>query len=273
MIQEFIHGFRTLLRGFGYWSRNPRRMAISAIPALIVGVVMFALLIWIGTSSYDWATGLTPFASGWAAYASAALRALVAGAIVVGSGFLMVISYAALTLLVGQPFFEKVWRDAERDLGGARFVEMSLWASMGRGVSDGVRLATVALVTAIGVFLVSLIPVVGAVAAALVGAFLAGRMLSVELTALPGDARGLTLAQRQALLAGHRARQLGFGVGAYLIFLIPGVAVLGTPAAIVGATLLIRELRGEASCSLASEISETHSSSRLRPLWFGHSSH
>ncbi|MDF1488531.1 EI24 domain-containing protein [Tessaracoccus caeni] len=245
MFQEFVHGFTTLLRGFGYWSRNPRRMAISAIPALIVGAIMFGLLIWIGASSYDWATALTGFASGWTASVAAVLRGVVAGAIVGGAGFLMVISYAAITLLVGQPFFEKVWRDAERDLGGAALTELSLWESVRRGVGDALRLAGVALVTAIGVFLVSLIPLVGAPVAGVVGALFAGRMLSVELTSLPGDARGLTLDQRQALLAGRRARQLGFGVGAYLIFLIPGVAVIGTPAAIVGGTLLIRELRGE----------------------------
>lgn len=245
MINEFIGGFTTLLRGFGYWSRNPRRMAISAIPALIVGVAMFALLLWVGMSSYDWATDLTGFASGWAPYLAIALRGVLAGAILGGSGFLMAISYAAITLLVGQPFFEKVWRDAERDLGGAALVEVSLWASVRRGINDGIRLVAVALLTALVVFLIGLIPAVGAPLAAVVGALLAGRMLSIELTALPGDSRGLTLDERQRLLARHRARQLGFGVAAYLIFLIPGAAVLGTPAAIVGGTLLIRELRGE----------------------------
>lgn len=247
MVNEFIGGFMTLLRGFGYWSRNPRRMAISAIPALIVGTVMFGLLIWIGVSSYDWATDLTGFASAWAPYLTTALRGVVAGAIVGGAGFLMVISYAAVTLLVGQPFFEKVWRDAERDLGGTVLTEMSLWTSVRRGIGDGLRLVTVALFTAAVVFLIGLIPGVGAPVAGILGALLAGRMLSVELTSLPGDSRGLTLDERQKLLAGNRARQLGFGVAAYLVFLIPGVAVLGTPAAIVGGTLLIRELRGEPS--------------------------
>ncbi|HMR50253.1 MAG TPA: EI24 domain-containing protein [Arachnia sp.] len=246
MVNEFIGGFATLLRGFGYWSRNPRRMALSAIPAVLVGTVMFGLLIWIGASSYDWATDLTGFASAWAPYLIVALRGVVAGAIVGGAGFLMVISYAAVTLLVGQPFFERVWRDAERDLGGAALAEMSLWTSVRRGIGDGLRLVMVALSTAVVVFLVGLIPGVGAPVAGILGALLAGRMLSIELTSLPGDARGLTLDDRQRLLAGHRARQLGFGVAAYLVFLIPGVAVFGTPAAIVGGTLLIRELRGEA---------------------------
>lgn len=93
--------------------------------------------------------------------------------------------------------------------------------------------------------LLGFVPVVGQVVGLIVGALVGGRALALELTGFAGDARGLSLAERRRLLGEHRAVSLGFGVAVYLAFLIPGGAVVATPAATAGATLLLRALRGE----------------------------
>ncbi|HET8867960.1 MAG TPA: EI24 domain-containing protein, partial [Agrococcus sp.] len=78
-----------------------------------------------------------------------------------------------------------------------------------------------------------------------------GRALARELTGIAGDARGMSLADRRALLRSKPWRTLGFGIVAYLLLLVPGLAVIATPVAIVGATLLVRDLRGEPTTEAA----------------------
>jgi CysZ protein len=47
------------------------------------------------------------------------------------------------------------------------------------------------------------------------------------------------------MLRAHRSRSLGFGVLTYLLFLIPGAAVIVMPAAVAGAALLSRNVLAE----------------------------
>jgi CysZ protein len=92
---------------------------------------------------------------------------------------------------------------------------------------------------------IGLVPAVGTLLAAVVAAVGGGRIILTELTATPCDARGMTLGERRLLLRRHRWRALGFSLPTYLLFLVPGVAVLLMPAAVAGATMLARDLVGE----------------------------
>ena len=53
-----------------------------------------------------------------------------------------------------------------------------------------------------------------------------------------------------ALLRPHRSRVLGFGMATQAFFLIPLGAIVVMPAAVVGATMLGRELTGESQVAL-----------------------
>lgn len=245
-ISELFAGAGLFLRGFGTWARSPGLMAVGAVPALIVGAIMLTLIIVVSLQVGGWAAALTPFADGWAPFWSDTLRLALALGILVGAVVLCVLTFAAITLAVGEPFYERISRSVEQRLGGiAAPVELGFWVSLRRGVRDALVLIAMAIGTAIAVFLVGLIPLVGSVLGIVVGGVLGGTALARELTGIPGDARGMTLAERRALLRTHRWRSLGFGIVAYLLLLIPGVAVIAMPVAIVGATLLLRDLRGE----------------------------
>jgi CysZ protein len=91
------------------------------------------------------------------------------------------------------------------------------------------------------------VPLIGTVLAVVVGTFLSGRLVALELTTRPLEARGMTRQQRRAALHPHRARVLGFGVAVHLSFLIPGGAVIVMPAAVAGATVLAKHVLGEAT--------------------------
>lgn len=246
IVREIGLGVRLFGRGFRMWGRSPRLMLLGAVPPLIVGAVFVAGFVVLIGSIDRLTVTVTPFADDWTDPWRALVRILAGIAILAAVGILVVALFAAITLAVGDPFYERIWRRVETDLGGVPDeVDIAFWPGIARAVRDGIVLVGTSLLIALLVFGIGIVPVVGQIAGIVVGALVGGRTLALELSGFAGDARGLTLRERRRLLASRRSLSLGFGVAVYLTFLIPGGAVVTTPAATAGATLLLRELRGE----------------------------
>ena len=145
--------------------------------------------------------------------------------------------FTALTLLIGDPFYERVWRRTEEDLGGFEPNPLTFWRSFGDGLLLVLRVIGYGVVT----FLAGLVPVVGAATGPVTGVLLGGHLLQRELTTRPLEARGIDDVARARLMHGSRARSMGFGIAAQLLYLVPGGAIVVMPAAVVGATLLVRD--------------------------------
>ena len=241
--RDLLDGIGDLGRGFALWATSPRLMLLGAVPALIVGVVWVALLVWLWTSIDGVAAALTPFAADWSATWRSGVRVLVGLVLVAASLVLALLSYTAVVLTVGDPFYERISGAVERRLGDPPpGREEPLVRGLVRAAGEGLRLLGVSLIVAVLVLLLGLVPVVGAPLAAVAGALLGGWALAVELTGTPFDARGVDLAGRRTVLRRHRARALGFGVATWLLFLVPFGAVLAMPAAVGGAVRLTRAL-------------------------------
>ncbi len=128
------------------------------------------------------------------------------------------VSFTAVTLTVGDPFYERIWRATETMLGGeVPESGLSFW----RSAADSLVLVLVGLLTAVGVFVVGLLPVVGAVIGAVAGLAISGRLLAGELLARPLEARGMDRHARREALRAHRSTVLGFGMSTQLCFLVP----------------------------------------------------
>ena len=175
------------------------------------------------------------------------LRTLLALVIVAGAIIGTMYIFTTLTLLIGDPFYERIWRAAENELGGFTPSPVRFWRSFGDALLLVLRAIGFALITAV----VGLIPVVGSVTAAVLGPVLAGHLIARELTTRAFEARGITAADRARLLRGSRARELGFGVTTQLFFLIPGGAIAVMPAAVFGATHLARSVLERAAAATA----------------------
>ncbi|KQX05874.1 hypothetical protein ASC59_15855 [Leifsonia sp. Root1293] len=213
-------------------------MLLGLVPALIVFVFVVGALVALGFSLaplIDWAT---PFADSWEESWATALR-LTLGAITLGAaGLLAAVTFTALTLAIGDPFYERIWRSVELELGGEI---PDRGAGVWQAVRDSTALIVLGVLSSLVVVVVGFLPVVGAVAAPVLGVVLSGRLLARELTSRAFEARGLTPTERRAVLRPHRARMLGFGVATQLLFLIPLGAVFTMPAAVAGSTMLARE--------------------------------
>lgn len=239
MITEFSTGVRTLLRGFRLWRTRPGLMNLGLIPAVISLLVLAAALLPLILGMPSITAWITPFAEEWPAPWQGLLRGAVGFVIVVAALALASAVFTALTLTIGDPFYQRIWRAVEVDLGDAPPSDGGgFWSALG----EGLRLVVLGILIALLVLLIGLIPLLGGVLGPVAGVALSGRLLARELTGRAFDARDLSPADRAALFAGSRARVLGFGVATQLCFLIPGGAVVTMPAAVAASTVLARDM-------------------------------
>lgn len=237
-VTAFAHGAGFLLAGMRMWRRRPGLMLLGIVPALLALVLLVAVLVLLVLFADDLIDWATPFADDWSTLWRPVLRIGLYVATVVGALFLSVVTFTALTLAIGDPFYEKIWRETELMLGGDVPEHGVGWL---RQVRDAGILVLIGLATTVAVFVVGLVPVVGPIAGPVLGVVVAGRAVAGELVSRALEARGMDRAARQELLAGQRPALLGFGVVVQLCFLVPFGAVLMMPAAVVGSTMLARE--------------------------------
>lgn len=247
MIRDFFSGVALFARGLASWSTSPRLMLTGAIPALIVAVVYGVGFVVLAVNSPGLAEWITPFADGWAEPWRTITRISAALALVAVALLVIVFTFTAITLAVGDVFYERIWRDTEIRLGDAPpEAQGGFWRLLWRGIVTGLRILALTIATGLLLFVVGLIPLVGQIASPVLAALFGGWVLCLELTGFAFDARGATLRTRRRMLGARRARTLGFGVATYLVFLIPLGAVFAMPAAVVGATQLARRAHDEA---------------------------
>lgn len=241
-VREFFSGVGFLGRGLRMYLSSPGIMWPGVIPALIVFAVYLTGVIVLVLNVEAIAAWATPFAAGLDDGLRQLVQALVGLALLAVALILFVFTFTAVTLAVGDPFYERIWQRTEDLVGGAPHeLGIGFWPRLGRALSDTLRLLLVTILVSVLVFVIGLIPLVGTVAGAVLGAFFGGWFLTLELTGFAFEARGLRLRDRRRAMGRRRARTLGFGVATYLFFLVPFAAVIVMPAAVAGATLLAKD--------------------------------
>lgn len=241
--KDFSRGFGCFTKGLKTWASKPRLMLLGALPAIIVSLLMFLLVVWTISNTYEWATALTGFADGWGPLLREGLRISMGLAFAAAIIVFCIVTFVTITLTVGAPFYERIWKDTEASLGGLTHqVQFSLRQQVSKSTGDILRTLQIALTTSVIAFLIGLIPVVGSIAAAIFVTVRGSRALAVELTAYAADARGWSFAERKQRLDARPLLMFGASFPCYLACLVPGGAVVMMPAAVVAGTHLVREL-------------------------------
>ncbi|WP_187414974.1 EI24 domain-containing protein [Nonomuraea sp. PA05] len=235
-VRDFTAGVGFFLQGFGWVARNGRWWLFGLIPALIAFALYAGVLIYLGTNAMGVAEFLTPFADSWSW--RELFRTLVGIALFGGGVVLAVLTFAALTLAIGEPFYEKL--SAAVDVLETEH-EQPWWRTLPRSIRDSLVTLFYVLLFTIPLFFLGFVPVVGQTVVPVLGALVSGFFLTVELTTLALERRGMARKQRFALLRANKASALGFGVAVFLLFLVPFIAVIAMPAAVAGAAMLVRE--------------------------------
>jgi CysZ protein len=246
-VADFVAGIGLLLRGIHLAARTRRLMLLGLLPALLSFVALVAAVVALFLTADNVATWATPFAQHWNPVLRTGTRDLADIAIVALGLLLAILVYTQLTLLIGEPFYEAISKRIDDSLGGvAGEVDVPFWRSLPRSLVESVRLLIRSALLSLPVLAIGLIPVVGEVAAPVLGALVLGPLLAVELTAVAFERRGLKLADRRRVLGRHRALATGFGAATFACFLIPFGAIVFMPGAVAGATLLTRRVSSSA---------------------------
>lgn len=238
-MRDYLDGAACLGRGWRLLRQRPRLLLLGMVPALIVWLVLAAAFLALVLNLGDVASWMTPFADGWAEAVRQPVRFFVGLALVVGAVLLWSATFTGLTLTVGDPFYERIWRACEDMLGPVKLGNgLGFWHS----AFDGLKLTLIGLLTSVVVLLSGFIPVLGPVLGIALGLLLSGRLLARELLGRPLEARGMDRGAQKALLDPHRRQVLGLGVATQACFFVPLGGVLVMPVAVAAATVLARDV-------------------------------
>ncbi|MEU3743702.1 MULTISPECIES: EI24 domain-containing protein [Streptomyces] len=239
-------GFRYLVQGQKWVGRHGRWFGFGLLPGIVTFVLYVGALIGLGYGADDLAAWVTPFADDWSSPWLGLFRGTLTGLVFAFGLFLAVITFTAVTLLVGQPFYESLSEEVDRSQGGdVPQSGLPLWRELWISARDSLRVLLRVVFYGILLFACGFIPVIGQTVVPVLGFCVSGFFLAEELTAVALQRRGVELKERLTLLRGRRMATLGFGVPLTLAFLVPFVAVFLMPGAVAGATLMARDLRGE----------------------------
>ncbi|MFH0518904.1 EI24 domain-containing protein [Streptomyces sp. M41] len=241
-------GFRYLLKGQRWVARHGKQYGFGLIPGLITlvlyGAALVALALW-GEDLVSWST---PFADDWASPWQGLFRGFLTAVLFALGLLLSVVTFTAVTLLIGQPFYENLSEKVDRDVSPDGFAPESglpLWRELWISARDSLRIVLRAAVWGVLLFALGFIPFVGQTVVPVVGVVVTGFFLTEELTAVALQRRRVELRDRLAALRSRKTLVWGFGTPLALAFLVPFVAVFLMPGAVAGATLMARELMGE----------------------------
>ncbi|HTE69291.1 MAG TPA: EI24 domain-containing protein, partial [Actinomycetes bacterium] len=219
---------------------------LGLLPVLLAGLVVLLLLGLLVVYVDELADALTPFADRWDESSRTLIRIGTGLALLLASLVLLVVSFTVIAQIIGQPFYERISDRIEHQLGDPPAgADAPWWRTFPRASLESALLLAMTLACTAPLFVLGLLPVIGQTVVPVLQALVAGFFLAVELLAIPLERRGVHLAGRLRFVWRHRAQTLGFGITAFLLFLVPLMNVLAMPGAVVGATLLVRRLSGD----------------------------
>ncbi|MER6420585.1 EI24 domain-containing protein [Streptomyces sp. NPDC001137] len=241
-------GFTYLLKGQRWVARHGKQYGFGLLPGLITLVLYTAALAGLALWGEDAVTWATPFAGDWSGPWRGFFRGFLTAVLFALALLLAVLTFTAVTLLMGQPFYENLSEKVDADVDPNGTVPESglpLWRELWISARDSLRIVVRALLWGVLLFALGFVPLVGQTVVPVIGFFVTGFFLTEELTAVALQRRGVELRARLTLLRSRKTLVWGFGTPLGLAFLVPFVAVFLMPGAVAGATLLARELLDE----------------------------
>ncbi|WP_326808873.1 MULTISPECIES: EI24 domain-containing protein [unclassified Streptomyces] len=245
-MRDLVAGMRYLGRGQRWVLGHGRWFGFGLLPALVTLALYAVVLTVLGFWTDDIVTWATPFADDWSSAWRGTLRGVFAALLWGGVLMLAVVTFAAVTLLVGEPFYEKLSEKVEESEGGLPpGRDLPLWQELWTALRDSLFVLWRTLLFTVPLFLLGFVPFVGQTIIPVLGFCVSGFFLSLELSSVAMQRRGIPVRERLRMLRRRKALALGFGVPLVLCFLVPVAAVFLMPGAVAGAALLVRDLLGE----------------------------
>jgi uncharacterized protein involved in cysteine biosynthesis len=222
-----------VLAGFGFLIRRPTLWPLAVLPALIA-IVCLAGGALLALYSVGWIENAILPAEGRLSFWSFLLTiTMYIGTIATG-----LVLGLAVALLLSAPALEALSSRVDAMVRGGTVDRSRGWRWE---MAQAFRGTLYFLVAAPGVFLLTLIPVVGPPLALLWGSY----ALAFQQTDAALARRGLSFADRRAWHRYWKLESLGFGLAGLVTLVVPLANFLVGPALAVGGTLLVLELEDQ----------------------------
>jgi CysZ protein len=223
-----------VIAGFGFLLRRPRLWPLALLPAILTVACLTAGVTAALYSMHRVETALVPGPDKIGPTLGFALTLVVwVGTLISG----LVLGLAA-ALLLSAPVLERLSLNVDALVRGEK-IDSS--RGLGWEIVQSFRGTLFFVLAAPGVFILSLIPVVGPPLGLLWGAY----ALAFQQTDAALARRGLDFGERRAWHRYWKLESMGFGITGLLTLIVPFVNVLITPALAVGGTLLVLELEDQ----------------------------
>jgi CysZ protein len=220
-------------------ARQPRsRTQNKVAPATAAGIISVALQQFGG-----WVDTFMPSLPSWLAF----LEYLLWPLFVVLVLLMVFFTFTLLATIIAAPFNGFLAEKVETVVRGEDTFPPFSWAELlamvPRTLGREMRKLSYFLPRALGLLILSFIPVVNLIAAPLWVLF-GIWMMAIQYIDYPADNNKMSWQDMLAWLREKRWQSLGFGGATYLALLVPGLNVLMMPAAVAGATLFWVRERG-----------------------------
>ena len=233
MISDITIGVQALARATRLL--NQPGVRVYVIMPLGINLVLFGALIWYGYSLfYPLVEWMMSFVPGWLGFIEWLIW-LFFGTLAAVTVFF---SFTPIANIIAAPFNALMAEKIEIHLTGRALSSNISFARMALdAIGSQLRKLVYILLWALGLFLVSLIPVINLVAPLLWVVF-GSWLLSLEYFDYPMGNHDLVFDEEKRLLRERRGIALGFGGGVMVLTSIPIVNFITMPIAVAGATLL-----------------------------------
>jgi len=241
---SFFVGLTTALRGFGYMNRNKGLWRFALLPTLVNALITLGLLvalIVVCTTIVGWRNFGDQGLSFW----GVTLEVLIAiGMIVVALALTLITWWLMQGILMGY-FYNQLAAKVERKLGVAEdeLGEVPLKHEIIDTLIDTAWLVLLIL----AFILLQLLPVIGTTLGLIGWLYFNGYIFGRDILDHPLTLRGQRRVDRRAFARKHRKTVVGLGLVSFSVNVIPILGPMLQTASVVGAVLLHRKMRGDAS--------------------------
>ena len=233
MIADIARGTQAMARALSLLNKPGVR--IYVIVPLMINLLLFGALVWYGYSQFnllvEWLMSFVPSFLEFIEWLIWIFFGVLAAIIVF-------FSFTPIANIVAAPFNALMSEKIEIELTGKAASSNISFARMAvDAIGSQLRILVYIMFWALGLFLVSLIPVVNLVAPVLWIVF-GSWLLSLEYFDYPMGNHDLVFAEQKKRLGERRGISLGFGGAVMIMTSIPIINFFAMPVAVAGATLL-----------------------------------
>lgn len=240
-MKEVSRGLGDVGHALDFLKSRPRLWKWLVMPAIVTLLVLVGLVLGV-TALVD------PLIAWVAAHVPSWLEAIVSWilriVVVVGVGMAAMVVFVGVAGMIAGPFNEMLSEAVEEELTGKKGPPFALGAFLRDalvGIGHALRRLALSVVWLVLLFALGFVPVIGTIAAFVIGLYLAAAGCAYDSYDAVLARRGMSYAEKQAFLAKHRQRSMGIGGAVAGMLLVPFVNLVALGLGATAATLALNE--------------------------------